>query len=159
MKYSCLVLLFVSFFGAAGLPTKLTYEEVEKRGVYAVTWDRMHEHEKENYPKYYLCIPVTIIVPSIDLEHPKNTNVSVNANVYVEDKLLISSRLSNPVAVNNTDFVESSGCLPLDKEYSINIVYSYHQGGGVIEFCPPAYEITDLAGFVKSVYNKPLKRD
>jgi hypothetical protein len=148
-----LLLLLLPTFAFGGIPKEITYEEAGEMGVSAQTWKyTKNESDREKLRKHYLCTPITLYAPLVDLEHPDFTKLKVVATILKEGKILTYSALDVSKKVRDKRHT-ASGCLPLSKEYEVNIVLSYNPKESIL-MCPPAFKITNFGGFIESGYNK-----
>lgn len=158
MKYSIIFFFSIlSFEAFAGVPKTLTFEEFEKMKVSVTTWYDIPAKDRKLYNERISCTPIEILVPLLDEKHPEFTKIEFGFELIKNGKVFLNGDLTTS-PFKTEPMGSGSGCLPLDSDYRINVTYSYNPESGLV-MCPPAYMIEDLAVFVKSAYNKPLKQD
>jgi hypothetical protein len=141
----------------AGIPNPVSFQEAADMEVKFNTWEDISEKEKEDYLKYRTCTPITVSVPLTDKKYKDFTRIEMSFELIKDDKVFLTGQIPvSPMKMNTTGI--GYGCLPLDGEFKVNFTFSYNPIDGKV-FCPPAYKIIDLAGYVKSAYNKSFKQD
>jgi len=158
MKFLGAFVFFIFNLNAvAGTPVTLSFEDAEKMKVSVSKWYGLPEKERTPHKEYLSCTPFEILVPLVDQGHPDFTKLIFsfelikNGKVFLNGHLATSSFKTEPTGVG-------TGCLPLDSEYQINVTFTYNPESG-LTLCPATYTINNFTAFVKSAYNKPIKRD
>jgi len=158
MKYlGAFVFFLFSSNALAGIPESLSFEDAEKMKVSVSPWYGLPEKDRGEHKEYMSCTPFEILVPLANEKHPEFKKLVFSFKLIKDEKVFLSGNLPTSSFVNEPTGV-ATGCLPLDSEYLINVTFSYNPESG-LAMCPPAYTINDFSAFVKSAYNKPIKRD
>ncbi len=158
MKFLGVFVFFIfSLNAVAGTPATLSFEDAEKMKVSVSKWYGIPKKERTPHKEYLSCTPFEILVPLVDQKHRDFTKLIFSFELIKNGKVFLNGNLStSPFKTEPTGV--GTGCLPLDSEYQINVTFSYNPESG-LTMCPPAYTINNFVAFVKSAYNKPIKRD